>query len=155
MNDYDEKVLLKKLKGTEKPQLYNLRTHLYKQLLASLRLLKSSDSIDLQLNEQFDYAHILYKKGLFVQSLKILERAKETARANQKYNYLTQVNALEKRIEMLHITRSMQSRAEILSNEANEISERIDILSKLSNLALQLYGWYIKNGHEIGRASCR
>src|SRR5579871_3806512 len=76
MNDYDEKVLLKKLKGTEKPQLYNLRTHLYKQLLASLRLLKSSDSIDLQLNEQFDYAHILYKKGLFVQSLKILEDRK-------------------------------------------------------------------------------
>ena len=89
----------------------------------------------------------LYKKGLFVQSLKILERAKETARSNQKYNYLTQVNALEKRIEMLHITRSMQSRAELLSKEANEISERIDVLSKLSNLALQLYGWYIKNGH--------
>jgi hypothetical protein len=147
MNDYDEKVLLKKLKGTEKPQLYNLRTHLYKEILASLRLLKSSDSIDLQLNEQFDYAHILYKKGLFVQSLKILERAKETALANQKYNYLTQVNALEKRIEMLHITRSMQSRAELLSKEANEISGRIEILSKLSNLALQLYGWYIKHGH--------
>jgi len=147
MNDYDEKQLLKKLAGTEKPQLYNLKTHLYKQLLASLRLLKSSDSIDLQLNEQFDYAHILYKKGLFVQSLKILERAKETAKANQKYNFLIQVNALEKRIEMLHITRSMQSRAEILSNEALEVSTRIDVLSRLSNLALQLYGWYIKHGH--------
>ncbi len=147
MTDYDEKHLLKKLSGTEKPQLYNLKSHLYKQLLASLRLLKSSDSIDLQLNEQFDYAHILYKKGLFVQSLKILERAKETAKANQKYNYLIQVNALEKRIEMLHITRSMQSRAEILSNEALEVSTRIDVLSRLSNLALQLYGWYIKHGH--------
>src|ERR1022692_366157 len=147
MGEYDEKQLLKKLSGTEKPQLYNLKTHLYKQLLASLRLLKSSDSIDLQLNEQFDYAHILYKKGLFLQSLKILERAKETAKANQKYNFLIQVNALEKRIEMLHITRSMQSRAEILSNEALEVSTRIDVLSRLSNLALQLYGWYIKNGH--------
>jgi hypothetical protein len=147
MSEYDEKQLLKKLSGTEKPQLYNLKTHLYKQLLASLRLLKSSDSIDLQLNEQFDYAHILYKKGLFLQSLKILERTKETAKANQKYNFLIQVNALEKRIEMLHITRSMQSRAEILSNEALEVSTRIGVLSRLSNLALQLYGWYIKNGH--------
>jgi hypothetical protein len=147
MNEYDEKQLLKKLPGTEKPQLYNLKTHLYKQLLASLRLLKSSDSIDLQLNEQFDYAHILYKKGLFLQSLKILERTKETAKANQKYNFMIQVNALEKRIEMLHITRSMQSRAEVLSNEAIQISTRIDVLSRLSNLALQLYGWYIKHGH--------
>ena len=147
MNDYDEKPLLKKLPGTEKPQLYNLKTHLYKQLLASLRLLKSSDSIDLQLNEQFDYAHILYKKGLFLQSLKILERTKETAKSNQKYNFLIQVNALEKRIEMLHITHSMESRAELLSNEALETSTRIDVLSKLSNLAMQLYGWFIKHGH--------
>ena len=147
MAEYDEKILLKKLSGTEKPQLYNLKTHLYKQLLASLRLLKSSDSIDLQLNEQFDYAHILYKKGLFVQSLKILERTKEMAKANQKYNFLIQVNALEKRIEMLHITRSMESRAELLSNEAVEVSSRIDVLSRLSNLALQLYGLYIKHGH--------
>src|SRR3990170_2793518 len=53
LQDYDEKLLLKKLPGIEKPQLSNLKTHLYKQLLASLRLLKSADSIDLQLNEQF------------------------------------------------------------------------------------------------------
>ena len=60
-DEYDEKNLLKRLPGTEKRQLYNLKTHLYRQILASLRLLKSADSIDLQLNEQFDYAHILYK----------------------------------------------------------------------------------------------
>ena len=147
MNDYDEKLLLKKLTGTEKPQLYNLKTHLYKQILASLRLLKSADSIDLQLNEQFDYAHILYKKGLFVQSLRLLDRAKETAHANQKFNFLVQVLALEKRIESLHVTRGMQSRAEILSAEAVEISIKIDMLTRLSNLSLQLYSWYIKNGH--------
>lgn len=63
LKDYDEKLLLKKLTGVTKPQLANLKTHLYKQILASLRLLKSADSLDLQLNEQFDYAHILYKKG--------------------------------------------------------------------------------------------
>src|SRR6202166_5039223 len=57
LSEYEEKQLLKRLPGTEKPQLYNLKTHLYKQILASLRLLKSADSIDLQLNEQFDYAH--------------------------------------------------------------------------------------------------
>jgi hypothetical protein len=147
LDEYDEKVLLKKLPATEKRQLYNLKTHLYKQVLASLRLLKSTDSIDLQLNEQFDYAHILYKKGLFLQSLKILDKAKETARANQKYNFLTLVIALEKRIESLHITRSMQDRAEQLSSEANEVSQHIDVVARLSNLALQLYSWYIKHGH--------
>ena len=65
LTDYDETILLKKLKTIEKPQLANVKVHLYKQLLASLRLLKRGDSVDLQLNEQLDYAHILYKKGLY------------------------------------------------------------------------------------------
>src|SRR5580692_2664762 len=144
---YDEKLLLKKLAGIEKPQLSNLKTHLYKQILASLRLLKSAESIDLQLNEMFDYAHILYKKGLFQQSLRQLDRAKETAKANQKFNFLVQVLALEKRIETLHITHSMQMRAEQLSAESVEVLGRVNMVARLSNLALLVYSWYIREGH--------
>lgn len=145
--EYDEAALLKKLPAITKPRLANLKIHLYKQVLASLRLLKSTDSLDLQLNEQFDYAHILYKKGLFHQSLRILERVKEMAKASQKFNFLPQALALEKRIENLHITRSMQDRAESLSNETIEINRQIDIISRLSNLSLKLYGWYVEQGH--------
>ncbi|WP_276502429.1 hypothetical protein [Terrimonas pollutisoli] len=146
-DSYDEKSLLKKLPGTEKRQLYNLKTHLYKEILASLRLLKSADSIDLQLNEQFDYAHILYKKGLFHQSLKILEKAKELAKTNQKFYFLAQAVALEKRIENLHITHSIKSRAEVLAREANEVSRHIDVMARLSNLSLQLLSWFTLHGH--------
>ncbi|HEX8314578.1 MAG TPA: hypothetical protein VF609_06285 [Flavisolibacter sp.] len=145
--EYDEGKLLKRLPSVQKAQLSNLKAHLYKQILASLRLLKSADSIDLQLNEQFDYAHILYKKGLFLQSLKILEKAKEVAKANHKFTFLVQIIALEKRIEALHITRSMQDKAEQLSAEAIQVSQHIDAVARLSNLSLQLYSWYIKNGH--------
>ncbi|MGB3005840.1 MAG: hypothetical protein WBC06_05005 [Chitinophagaceae bacterium] len=147
LKDYDEKVLQKKMPGVTKPQLANLKTHLYKQILASLRLLKSADSMDLQLNEQFDYAHILYKKGLFSSSLRILERVKEIARHNQKFSFLIQVIALEKRIEGLNITRSAQGRVEQLATEANEVSRHIEGVTRLSNLALQLYSWFTKNGH--------
>ncbi len=147
MKDYDEKVLLKKMGEITKPQFANLKSHLYKQILASLRLLKSSDSLDLQLNEQFDYAHILYKKGLYLQSLRLLDRAKETAKANQKFNFLPQAISLEKRIENLHITRSRENRAETLSAEANEVSLHIDRVARLSNLALKLYSWYVQHGH--------
>ena len=52
----DEKLLLKKLAGIEKPQLSNLKTHLYRQVLASLRLQKRTENLDLELNEQLDYA---------------------------------------------------------------------------------------------------
>src|SRR5437762_4431848 len=56
MNDYDEKVLMKKLSPVTKPQLANLKAHLYKQVLASLRLLKTAVNIDLQLSELLDNA---------------------------------------------------------------------------------------------------
>ncbi len=115
--------------------------------MASLRLIKSTESIDLQLHEQLDYARILYNKGLYLQSLKILDKVKELAISYNQDSFLIQVISLEKKIETLYITRSMQNRADRLSNEANEINEKRRVITKLSNLALQLYSWYIKNGH--------
>lgn len=147
IQDYDETMVLKKMKGITKTQLANLKTHLYKQLLASLRLLKMGDNIDLQLSEHLDEARILYNKGLKIQSLKILEKAKELAKANQKFNTLVQIISLEKKIETLHITRSSTEKTEQLAQEALEVSSHIDRVTRLSNLALLLYRWYILNGH--------
>lgn len=145
--DYDETQLLKKLTSIKKQQLSNTKAHLYKQILASLRLLKSTESVDLQLHEQLEYARILYNKGLYLQSLKILEKTKELAISFNQDSFLVQVISLEKKIETLHITRSMQNRAEILTNEATEVNERRRMITGLSNLALKLYSWYVQNGH--------
>jgi hypothetical protein len=147
MGEYDEKTLLKRLPDVEKPQLANLKTHLYKQLMASLRDLKSKDSVELQLNEMLDYGRILYNKGLFAQSLKFLEKAKEIGFAHGKYNFLSQVISLEKKIEGLYITRSMQERAEKLASEALDVSNHIYQVFRLSNLAVRLYSFYVENGH--------
>jgi hypothetical protein len=138
---------MKKLSPITKTQLANLKTHLYKQLLSSLRLLKTTDNVDLQLSEHLDEARLLYNKGLKIQALKILEKAKELARANQKFNFLVQAISLEKKIETLHITRSTTDKTELLANEAMQVSEHINRVTRLSNLALLLYRWYVINGH--------
>lgn len=147
LTDYDEKLLLKTLSDITRPQLSNLKTHLYKQLLASLRLLKTNENIDLKLSEHLDNARLLYNKGLKIQSLHILEKAKELAKANQKMNFLVQVISLEKKIETLHITRSTLEKTQLIAEEALDISGHIDRVTRLSNLALLLYRWYVKNGH--------
>jgi len=147
MEPYDEHGLLRKLKDVTKPQLSNLKSHLYKEILASLRLLKSGDSLDLQLNELFDSAHILYKKGLFYQSLRILDRAKEMAKLNQKFFFLPLLLSLEKRIEALNVTDTFLTRIDELSDEANEANTKLDMVTRLSNLSLQMYGFFIANGH--------
>src|SRR5687768_7203872 len=147
LDEYDDKLLLKKIPGISKTQLANLKNHLYKQLLASLRLLKTTDNIDLQLSEHLDNARILYNKGLKIHSLRILERAKELARANQKFNTLVQLLSLEKKIETLHITRSTTDKTKQITDEALEISAHIDRVTRLSNLALLLYRWFVMYGH--------
>lgn len=152
MSEYDEAALLKKLPAIKKQQLSNIKAHLYKQVLASMRLLKSEESIDMQLHEQLDYARILYNKGLYLQSLKILDKLKELTLAYNQDSFLIQIISLEKKIETLHITRSMQDRADRLAAEAKEVNEKRRMITALSNLALQLYSWYIKNGHARNEA---
>jgi hypothetical protein len=147
LKEYDEAIILKKIPGLSKSQLYNLKAHLYKEVLASLRLIKTSDSIDMQLHEQLDHARILYNRGLYSQSLKILEKVKELAHTYHQESFLIQVISLEKKIETLHITRSMHDRPDRLTAESIEINERRSTITRLSNLALQLYSWYVMNGH--------
>jgi hypothetical protein len=147
MEDYDERIIFKKIPSLTKPQLANLKTHLYKELLASLRLLKTSDNIDLQLSELLDHARILYNKGLKIQGLRILEKAKEQARTHSKFNTLVQILSLEKKIEILHITRSPVEKTQQLADESTAIGLHIDRVTRLSNLALLLYRWYVLNGH--------
>src|SRR5215472_2365594 len=147
LDQYDEELLLKKNKSIKKQQLSNMKAHLYKQILSSLRLIKDENNIDIQLHEQMDHARILFNKGLYLQSLKVIDKMKEMARSNEQLTYLQQALFFEKKIEALFITRSMREKAEQLSKESDETNCQLSLVNRLSNLSLQLYGWYITHGH--------
>ncbi len=143
---YDEKTILDS--GiVKKAQLSNLKAHLYKQILVSLRLNPVNQNIRVQIREQLDFATILYQKGLYKQSLKILDKAKGTAIANQEKNIAYEIVELEKIIETQYITRSIPDRADELAIQAKELSASNVMTSKLSNLSLQLYGIMLKVGY--------
>ncbi len=146
MEEYDEEVLLRKVKSLKKIQIPNLKASLYRQILASLRTLRDDNNIENQLHEQMEYARILYNKGLFQQSLKMLQRIKDAAKTYHQTTFWHQALVFEKKIEQLHITRSIQNRAELLSTEVNTLNERLSLVGNLSNLSLQLYSWYINVG---------
>jgi len=147
MDEYDEMLLLKKNKFIKKQQLSNMKAHLSKQILASLRSLKEDSNLEMLLNEQMAYAQILYSKGFYTQSLKAIEKIKQLAVSYHQDAMRLLALELEKKIELLHVTRSMRDRAELLSQEVQEVNNRIVLQNQLSNLALQLYGWYIRMGH--------
>ena len=143
---YDEKIII----GSgivSKQQLSNLKAHLYKQILISLRLNPAHKNVRIQIREQLDFATVLYQKGLYKQSLKLLEKAKNMALDNDEKNIAYEIVELEKVIETQYITRSLSSRANQLSIQAKELSQDNVLASKLSNLSLQLYSHLIQNGY--------
>ena len=143
---YDEKAILES--GiVKKTQLSNLKAHLYKQILVSLRLNPVNQNIRVQIREQLDFATILYQKGLYKQSLKILDKAKGIAIDNEEKNIAYEIVELEKIIETQYITRSIPDRADELVQQAKKLSEQNVMTSKLSNLSLQLYGMMLKVGY--------
>ena len=150
LDDYDEDLLLKRNPDIKKQQLSNLKSHVYRQILASLRILRDENNIQLQLQEYMDYARFLYDKGLYLQSLKTLDRMKLFAREHYQLTYVLQALIFEKKMEALYITRSIENRAETLAKEVEETNDRLVMIGKLSNLSLQLYSWYINMGHARG-----
>ena len=146
MGVYDEAELLSRNKELTKQQLSNIKAHLYKQILASLRKLRNDHHISIQLNEQLDYAEILYNQGLYLQSLKVLDRIKEYAREFHQQTSVLNALFFEQKIEALHITRSMRDRAEKLATEMQAVNENLALTGTLSSLSLQLYSWYIQHG---------
>ncbi|TXD85439.1 hypothetical protein ESY86_02195 [Subsaximicrobium wynnwilliamsii] len=143
---YDETAILK-TKIVKKQQLANVKAHLYKQILISLKLNPSHQNIRSQIREQLDFASILYHKGLYKQSLKILDKSKEVALQHEEKNLAYEIVELEKIIESQYITRSISTRADELAVQAKEISSLNVIASKLSNLSLQLYSVILKTGY--------
>jgi tetratricopeptide (TPR) repeat protein len=103
--------------------------------------------VRVQVREQLDFATILYHKGLYKQSLKILDKAKSMAIENEEKNIAYEIVELEKVIESQYITRSMSNRADELIEQAKSLSIQNTITSKLSNLSLQLYGLMLKTGY--------
>ena len=147
LKEYDEAEVLKRIPDLKKQQLSNVKAHLYKHLLTTLRLLYKTKDPLIELREQLDYARVLYNKGLYNQSLKILAKAKVSAREQEEVMLYFEIVEFEKLIESRHITRSLDNRAEELSDESRIINEQLNNVSKLSTLALRMYGMYLKLGH--------
>lgn len=143
---YSDSNALLKLPQLKKIQLPNIKAHLYKQLLTSLRLQNTSKIIEIEVRELLDFAVVLYNKGFYHQALRQLDKAKGLA-IEYKYTLLSlEIVEFEKVIESQYITRSLNSRAENLTNTSNSIESHVSRSVYFSNLSLQLYALYLKVG---------
>lgn len=149
MSQYDDKVIIKKVASIEKRHLSNLKRHLYKQILTSLRLIYIQKNIDIQIREQLDFARILYGKGMYMQSLRLLERIKQTAVDHHQDVLHLEILEFQKLIESRHVTHSRQveNKMERLLMESLRRSQITHDINLLSALNIQIHGYYIQFGH--------
>lgn len=146
MKKYDEKKIIESNIVT-KQQLSNLKAHLYKQILISLRLNPQHKNVKLHIRSQIDFATILYQKGLYKQSLKILDKAKSYALKYDENTSAYEIVEFEKLIESLYVTRSLTNRTDELVTQTNHLKQLNNVSSSLSNISLQLYEKLIKAGY--------
>lgn len=146
MHEYDEAKILER-KITTKQQLSNLKAHLYRQILISLRTNPSNQNTKILIREQLDFATILYNKGLYKQSLKILDKTKQMAVDLEEKDIAYEIVEFEKIIESQYITRSIRSRADDLIADAKKLGKLNSLNSKLSNISLKLYSMMLSNGY--------
>jgi len=145
--ELDESKLLDKLDNVNKSQLSNLKRHLYSQILISLRLISIGRLKSIEIREQMDFAQVLYAKGLYLQSLKLLQRAKKIAEKEELDLLTLEIIEQQKVIESRHITNSGPLKNDALTHEAQSTIKKVDRTIKLSNLRVNLHSYYIRNSH--------
>jgi len=146
LDEYDEGKILQRC-PIKKEQLPNMKAHLYKQILVSIRLLDVQRSLPMQLREMIDFAGILYDKGLYRQSSKQLEKAREQAETAEQFSALIEISDMQKRIESLTISRSIASWSGAVSRRTQKVCEQVSRINDLSNVSMQLYSLYLKLGY--------
>lgn len=146
-SSYDEKLIFTAIPDLKRQQLSNLKAHLYNHILENLRWLSRKKDVRLNIRQLIDYGQVLYNKGLYQQSLKILNKAKRLSEKHQEIVLKMQVLEFEKLIEGRHITRSIENRADKLKKESVACMQQLNNYSHFGNLALSLYGKYLELGH--------
>jgi len=149
MSAYDEMLIFKKVASIKKKHIANLKRHLYKQILTSLRLIYIQKNIDIQIREQIDFARILYGKGMYMQSLRLLERIKQIAVDHHQDVLHLEILEFQKLIETRHVTysRQVENKVERLLMESLKRSQITHDINLLSALNIQMHGYYIQFGH--------
>ncbi len=145
-DEYDEQRILARC-PIKKEQLPNMKAHLYKQILVSIRLLNVQHSEPMQLREQIDFARILYDKGLYRPCVKILDKALEQALSLEQYAAALDIIDFQKQIESLNTQADSIYRVETLTRQATEMCRRSQTINDLSRISMQLYGLYLTLGY--------
>lgn len=144
--NYNENKIIEKQTLINPKQLPNLKTHLYFQLLKSLRLCNSNGLLTIKTMELIDYARLLYSKCLYKECMKMIEKVKKMANANDQSVFLLEILELEKLLISKTLDVGNEERVNSIISETIKVSDSIKNINIFSNLSLKLDSYYNKSG---------
>lgn len=139
LEQYDEAKVLSLCPTITKQQLPNLKAHLYKQILTSLRMLGVQHSPLLEIREQIDFVKILFDKGLYAEAQKLLSKVEKRAVELELLPATLDIVELQRQLKVLSYSSEMTLAADATAKTAGEVSEKLANIATLSRLAVQCY----------------
>jgi hypothetical protein len=143
---YNEEKILEREPALNPKQLPNLKTHLYFQLLKSLRLCNSSSLRSIEVMELIDYARLLYSKCLYKECVKMLDKAKRMAVSYDQSVFQLEILELEKLVISKTLDAGNEERVNQIIEETLKVTESIKNINLFSNLSIKLDSYYNQLG---------
>lgn len=144
--EYNEDKILERETTLNPKQLPNLKTHLYFQLLKSLRLCNSNGLKSIKILELVDYSRLLYSKCLYKECVKMIDKAKKMAIAYDQSIFLLEILELEKLVVSKTLDAGNEERVNNIITETSKVTESIKNINTFSNLSIKLDSYYTQLG---------
>jgi len=145
-NEFNETAILEADKSIKPRQLSNLKAHLYKRIMQSLRLYNASMVKDVQIRELIDYAQLLFNRSLYDQCVQILNKAKKLAYKHENLELLLEIFKWEKTVLAHTVGKHNQARVNNIIENVSEVNQRINNINRFSNISVKLNSLYLKTG---------
>lgn len=146
MEVYDEDQIFKKMPDLKRSQLANMKSHLFKQVLMVLRQSQIKTDVDIMLRENLDYVRLLFKKGLYEQSMKMLQKTKATANNYKKNIFKLALLNYEKNIENQQMLSLDQTTCLKLDKDTKSLLRKINVAQAFFSLALRMKAHFLRSG---------
>lgn len=147
LTQFDEKKVIAQNDWINPEQFSNLKAHLYKKVLQSLKEYTASSNEDIQIREQIDYIQLLFDRSLYQQSMQLLQKAKKAIRKSDNLELHLEVLKWEKNLLPYSITKNNLLHVREVVEEANSVNEKIGRVNLLTNLSAELNAIYLRTGY--------
>lgn len=137
---YDEEKIIRKVPEIKKFSV--VKNQLYNLILKSISILHQEKRLSLSIRSKLDYIEILYHKGLFSQSEKLLNKTKKQAEKAELFEILLSLQKIEIKLltgfRTFKTIEAYQKKLDSLQKERSEINSKIQNIQNYFELYLPL-----------------